>query len=72
MLRYHGNPRQDSQIRSGPISVDSPPYRSDMSDKSDFPAVSTSFEAENVFDKKKKKKQTRISLHHQLNVAEAF
>lgn len=43
-----------------------------MRDKSDFPAVSTSFEAENVFDKKKKKKQTRISLHHQLNVAEAF
>lgn len=72
MLRYHGNPRQDSQIRSGPISVDSPSYRSDMRDKSDFPAVSTSFEAENVFDKKKKKKQTRISLHHQLNVAEAF
>lgn len=72
MLRCHGNPRQDLQIRSGPISVDSPSYRSDMRDKSDFPAVSTSFEAENVFDKKKKKKQTRISLHHQLNVAEAF
>lgn len=52
MLRYHGNPRQDTQIQSRPISVDSPSYISDMRDKSDLPPVLASFKAENVFEKK--------------------